>query len=311
MAENTKIEWASHTFNAWIGCTKVSPACDNCYAEAHDKRFEGGVHWGAHAPRRKTSAANWKKPLKWQKDAAARGVRERVFCASLADVFDNHKSIEPEWREELWALIRATPNLDWLLLTKRPMNVKRFLPDDWDGGQGNLFGGYPNVWIGTTVENQEEAVKRIPHLLQIQCAGRFLSCEPLLGCVELDDMQLGEGSINCFKYVSWEELVDEWRDTSEDWEDEFEEHFCISIKDATGAFQHGIDWVICGGENHAEFRHTSPHWVSYLRDQCKAAGVPFLFKQWGGRNRHDINRKGRYVDGILSDEYPIFGGAHG
>jgi len=125
MAENTKIEWAHHTFNPWIGCQKVGPGCDHCYAEAWDARGlqQQETRWGAHANRTRTAPANWRKPLAWNKAAQAAGQRHRVFCASLADVFDNHSSILPDWRADLWALIRATPNLDWMLLTKRPGNI--------------------------------------------------------------------------------------------------------------------------------------------------------------------------------------------
>ena len=116
----------------------------------------------------------WGNPRKWNRQAEKEGRRYRVFCASLADVFDNHKSILPEWREDLWRLIKETPNLDWLLLTKRAPNIKKMLPNDW----GN---GYPNVWLGTTVENQNEWDKRGHFLTEIPAAVRFLSCEPLLG----------------------------------------------------------------------------------------------------------------------------------
>lgn len=180
MAENSKIEWTDATFNPWIGCTKVSPACDFCYAEvstpARTLRASGQETWGANAPRKRTSDANWREPLKWNRKAAAEGRRMRVFCASLADVFDNQ--VPDEWRADLFVLIRATPNLDWLLLTKRPQNIAKMLPPDWGAG-------YPNVWLGTTVENQTEADRRIPHLLNVPARVRFLSCEPLLGPVDL------------------------------------------------------------------------------------------------------------------------------
>ena len=128
MAENSGIEWTHHTFNPWIGCTKVSAACDHCYAEAWDKRF-GGERWGPHAPRTRTKT--WGNPVKWNRQAEEQGKRFRVFCASLADVFDNHRSIDPAWRRELWLLIESTPHLDWLLLTKRPQNIAKMLPSDW------------------------------------------------------------------------------------------------------------------------------------------------------------------------------------
>jgi protein gp37 len=174
MAENSGIEWTTHTFNPWIGCTKVSAACDHCYAEAWDKRFNG-ERWGPHAERTRTKT--WGNPVKWNKQAAASGERPRVFCASLADVFDNHKTIQPTWRRELWALIRQTPNLDWLLLTKRPQNIIKMLPEDWGDG-------YANVWLGATVENQA-AADRIGALTKVPAVVRFLSMEPLVGPVDL------------------------------------------------------------------------------------------------------------------------------
>lgn len=174
MAENSGIEWTHHTFNPWIGCTKVSAACDHCYAEAWDKRFNG-ERWGPHATRTRTKT--WGNPVKWNKRLEGTGRRERVFVASLADVFDNHRSIQPEWRRELWALIRQCQNLDFLMLTKRPQNIARFLPDDW----GN---GYPNVWLGATVESQKEA-DRLDALVNVPAVVHFLSMEPLIGPVDL------------------------------------------------------------------------------------------------------------------------------
>lgn len=175
MAENSGIEWTHHTFNPWTGCTKVSPACDHCYAEGWAKRSRH-VAWGPHGARRRTKT--WGNPVKWNRQAEAEGTRYRVFCASLADVFDNHRSIEPAWRQDLWRLIEETPHLDWLLLTKRPQNIVRFSPERW------FTDGIPrNVWLGTTVENQEEADRRIPHLVQCPARVRFLSCEPLQGPV--------------------------------------------------------------------------------------------------------------------------------
>jgi protein gp37 len=176
MAENSGIEWTDHTFNPWWGCTKISPACDNCYAEALDKRT-GGEHWGPKAERRRTSKSNWAQPLKWNKQAQEQGVRVRVFCASMADVFDNQ--VPDEWRDDLWELIFACKNIDWLLLTKRPQNIEKMLPNYW----GDL--GAPNVWLGTTVEDQKAAAQNIPHLLDVPARVHFLSCEPLLGPIEI------------------------------------------------------------------------------------------------------------------------------
>ena len=148
MAEITGIAWTDSTFNPWIGCTKVGPGCDNCYAEAlMDKRWKR-VQWGSGQPRERTSAANWKQPLLWEREHEAfmlmHGRRRRVFCASLADVFDNEAP--PQWRGELWALVKATPHLDWLILTKRVGNVQSMAPAD---------GLPPNVWLGATMVNQK------------------------------------------------------------------------------------------------------------------------------------------------------------
>jgi len=192
MSENTKIEWCDHTFNPWEGCQKVGLGCDNCYAEARNARFGGGSapNWGPGAPRRRTSEANWRKPLAWNRDAATfhaeHGRRQRVFCASLADVFDNE--VSPQWRDDLWQLIRSTPHLDWLLLTKRIGNAARMLPCSPDS-----FGvAFPNVWLGATVVNQEEVDRDVPKLLKIYAAQRFLSIEPMLGPISLSRF-LGQG----------------------------------------------------------------------------------------------------------------------
>lgn len=181
MAANSKIEWTSHTFNPWWGCTKVSPACDNCYAEAWARRL-GRQLWGARAPRRFLSDSYWKQPLKWNRDAAENGKRAMVFCASMADVFEWGAALS-KVRARLWDLIEDTPHLDWLLLTKRPHLAARLTPwtDDWPR----------NVWVGTTAENQKFAEKRIPHLLALRCEYRFLSCEPLLGPIDLEPWQDG------------------------------------------------------------------------------------------------------------------------
>jgi protein gp37 len=175
MAKNSHIEWTNHTFNPWWGCHKVSPACDNCYAEVWAKRV-GQTVWGHEAPRRFFGEAHWLEPLRWNQQALTARTRARVFCASMADVFERRASLNKE-RERLWNLIDQTPNLDWLLLTKRPQNVLSMTPwgDAWPH----------NVWIGTSVENQKLAELRLPFLLALPAAVRFLSCEPLLGPLDL------------------------------------------------------------------------------------------------------------------------------
>ena len=169
MAENSKIEWCHHTFNPWVGCTRLSPACDHCYAEGWAKRT-GQTHlWKGE--RRRTSASNWRQPLKWNRTAAKAGERPRVFCASLADVFDNQ--VPEIWRSDLFGLIEDTPALDWMLLTKRPQNILKMIWPKWDKG---LPG---NIWLGTTVEDRER-LRNVEHLRAVPASVRFLSIEPLL-----------------------------------------------------------------------------------------------------------------------------------
>lgn len=256
MSENSKIEWTDHTFNPWEGCQKVGPGCDHCYAETRNARFAGGqaVNWGPGAPRRRTSASNWRKPLAWNaahaEFVAAHGRRQRVFCASLADVFDN--AVDPAWRRDLFDLIELTPNLDWLLLTKRIGSVFRMVSDarshDWLAGQRN-------VWLGASIVNQTEADRDIPKLLAVPARMRFLSMEPLLGPVDLTGeylaAKLGEYPFKRLPREHRTKLVDL------------------------------LDWVIVGGESGPGARPMHPEWARDLRDQCADAGVPFLFKQWG------------------------------
>ena len=176
MARDSRIEWTDHTFNPWWGCTKVSPACDHCYAEAWARRVGFDI-WSAGKPRRQLSEAYWGQPAKWNAAAERAGERARVFCASMADVFEWKKGLSAA-RRRLWHVIEATPHLDWLLLTKRPHLVQRLSPwgDRWPD----------NIWLGTTVEGQRWADKRLPFLKDIPARVRFLSCEPLLDSIELD-----------------------------------------------------------------------------------------------------------------------------
>lgn len=253
MGENTLIEWADHTFNPWIGCTKVSPACDHCYAERL-ATARLGVAWGPHAERRVTADSTWRQPLAWNRKAQREGKRARVFCASLADVFDNQA---PElWRAGLWDLIARTPHLDWLLLTKRPQNIAKMLPAGWGAG-------HPNVWLGTTVENQAEADRRIPELLDVPAKVHFLSCEPLLGPVDLTRVRV--------------KLSEAPKAGKTD--------FAIDVLEgwygAEGGYPGRISWIITGGESGPGARPSHPDWFRALRDQCAEAGVPFFFKQWG------------------------------
>ena len=161
MGKNSRIEWTDHTFNPWWGCTKVSEACKNCYAEAWSKRV-GQKVWGPKAERRFFGDRHWLEPVKWNADALAAKTRRRVFCASMADVFEERDSLNV-WRSKLWELIEATPQLDWLLLTKRPEFVAGLTRwgDSWPR----------NVWLGTTVENQDAAdfASRICRRYRLPC----------------------------------------------------------------------------------------------------------------------------------------------
>ncbi|WP_416806864.1 phage Gp37/Gp68 family protein [Burkholderia pseudomallei] len=262
MSENSKIEWCDHTFNPWEGCQKVGPGCDHCYAEARNARFGGGsaVNWGPGAPRRRTSAANWRKPLAWnaahEQFFAAHGRRQRVFCSSLADVFDN--AVYPMWRVDLFELISNTPNLDWLLLTKRIGNARDMI----SSVLGSIMRDerewpWPHVWLGATIVNQAEADRDIPNLLAVPARVRFLSMEPLLGPVDLRFHIYSEPTGNFRTHGGKRQL--ELR------------------RPADG----GLHWVIAGGESGHGARPMHPDWARSLRDQCAAAGVPFLFKQWG------------------------------
>ncbi len=252
MAENTKIEWADHTFNPWIGCTKVSPACDHCYAEADFDKRRHVAQWGAGQPRKRTAPGTWALPAKWNKEAERLGIRYRVFCASLADVFDNE--VPGQWRIELMRLILDTPHLDWLLLTKRIGNAVDMLETAFRachaGREGWANNVLPNVWIGASICNQVEADRDIPKLLAVPAAKRFLSMEPLLGPVDLPFDRLRE----------WNRLA-------------------LLHQQPHAAAR--IDWVIVGGESGPAARPMHPDWARSLRDQCQRAEVPFLFKQWG------------------------------
>ena len=176
MARDSKIEWTDHTFNPWWGCTKVSEACDNCYADTWARRFGFDI-WGHKNARRLLSDRYWQQPHAWNQAAEKVGNRKRVFCASMADIFEWHRNLST-WRERLWKLIDATPYLDWLLLTKRPHLIKQNSP--WGGRWPT------NVWLGITVESQRWANKRIPRLLENPAKVHFLSCEPLLGQIQID-----------------------------------------------------------------------------------------------------------------------------
>lgn len=187
MAEKSKIEWTHSTFNPWQGCHEVSPACDHCYARSAARRFGRG-DWSKDGLRWFPSESYWLHPLRWNRQAREAGERRRVFCGSMCDIFEKRADLDSQ-RERLWPLIEATPHLDWLLLTKRPQGILKMVPwkSHWPA----------NVWVGVTAEDQYWADKRLPHLLKIPSTVRFLSCEPLLGPINLAPfLGQGEGRIN-------------------------------------------------------------------------------------------------------------------
>lgn len=271
--ENSKIEWTvtvnpdgtvspGHTFNPVIGCCKISAGCQHCYAEAlMDKRY-GRAQWGPNTRRVRTSSSNWKKPLQWNANAKATGRRAKVFCASLSDVFEDH----PDWiqpRADLFNLIEQTPYLDWLLLTKRiegwEDRLHEVVREASDGGDMLasqwLDGDAPdNVWLGTSVENQAAADKRIPELITIPAKVRFLSCEPLLGPLNLEDL-------------AYEAAGPAW-----------------------AGYNKLVDWIIVGGESGQKARPMQLEWARSLKEQCQAAGIAYFMKQLGGISdkRHDL-----------------------
>jgi protein gp37 len=260
MAETTAISWCDSSFNPWLGCSKVSPACDHCYAERLMDTRMHKVQWGSGNPRKRTSPANWRQPLLWEREHEAfelmHGRRRRVFCASLADVFDN--AVDPQWRADLFALIAQTPHLDWLLLTKRIGNAKAML------GDYKTVPMLPNIWLGATVCNQEEANRDVEKLLETPARLHFVSYEPALG--ELDLMHIP------IRRSGRDFLIGSMPENA---------HINALHGFNDNGKQTRIDWVICGGESGPNARPMHPEWVRSLRDQCAAAGVQFHFKQWG------------------------------
>jgi protein gp37 len=260
MADRSKIEWTDATFNPWLGCTKISAGCDHCYAEVWAKRAGRQGLW--QGERRRTTSANWQLPHKWNKIAQESGERKRVFCASLADIFDNQ--VSTRWRDDLWHLIDQTPHLDWQLLTKRPQNIEKMLPDPRTGVK-SWGSGWPNVWLGTSAENQEEADRRVPHLLRAPAVVRFVSLEPLLRPIDIVKFLLTYQCHDCFNGRTRVKgyFFDE----------------CCAACNGTGVKLPRLDWVIVGGESGPSARPMQQAWAVSLRDQCAAAEVAFFMKQ--------------------------------
>jgi protein gp37 len=277
MSAKTSISWTDHTFNPWWGCTKVSEGCAHCYAADFavrtgysGKEKESGkavqpVIWGKDAPRRFFPDKHWNEPVEWNRtakalvesDSAPSDYRPRVFCASMADVFEDRRDLDAP-RLRLLQLIDDTPHLDWLLLTKRPASIKPLLERVSNGNMSD-FRHMPNVWLGTTVETQKQADQRIPHLVGVKARVRFLSVEPMLERINL-------------RY-----LIDEESNSL----DALTGNWGIESCGQTGPTEARVHWVICGGESGGQRRPFDVDWAWGLAGQCAAAGVPFHMKQDG------------------------------
>lgn len=242
MGEHTNIAWCDHTFSPWRGCAEVSPACLHCYARAWADRWGKNGLWGPRGRRQVASPAYWRGPLAWDRAAAVAGRPALVFCGSLCDVFEDRPDLA-EPRARLWDLIERTPNLIWLVLTKRSENIGGMIPKLWTIPKLDPEAFMPpNVWLGVTAENQAMADLRIPYLLGRTATVRFVSCEPLLGPI---DLRSGTGA---------------------------------ELLTAAG----GIGWVIVGGESGPGRREMDLGWAGDLQAQCHRAGIPFFMKQDGG-----------------------------
>lgn len=246
MAKETKIAWATATFTPWRGCVKVSEACRYCYAEGWAKRTGKDI-WGPDAKREHASESYWKQPIKWNKEAAASGEPFRVFCSSLSDVCEDRPDLMAP-RERLMRLIEATPALIWLLCTKRPENFLRLFPwKEWP----------KNVWALTTVEDQEQARKRLPHLMKVPAVVRGVSYEPALEYVD---------------FTPW--MIKGYCPVHD-----FESGFCHG----PCATDQRLNWLITGGESGFNARRYNVAWAKSVVDACRANGaVPFV-KQMGSR----------------------------
>lgn len=262
MGQDSAIAWTDHTFNPWWGCARVSPGCENCYAETFAARVGHGKRlpqiWGVDGERRPMSDAYWREPLKWNREAEKAGVRRRVFCASMSDVFEIlpernivAREVQAGARWRLWQLIESTPHLDWLLLTKRPGNVHALAPGRW------ALVWPSNVWLGTTVEDQRRADERIPILLSIPAPVRFVSAEPLLESIDLSRLGL--------------------------------------VKPAN---PEGVHWVIVGGESGPGARPFELAWARDIVGQCEAAGVACFVKQLGSRPYVNVSERIHGMGGV-------------
>lgn len=289
MGDVTGIGWTDATFNPWWGCSRISPGCRFCYADRDASRWGHRDLWRRHGDRRMLSDRHWARPLVWNRDCQRAGTRKLVFCASMADVFEDHPQVV-DARARLWDLIEQTPALTWQLLTKRIENAAGMVP--WTGAWPS------NVWIGTSVENAVFAPNRIGHLLKLDgAAKRFLSCEPLLSQINLWPwIDPSDPCVDC-DVCGEERFPDEIgrghvRVGGESW--------CPGPSLTARARQ--IDWVIVGGESGARRRDADPGWITDIARQCQAADVPVFVKQDSGPRS---GQQGRIPDDIWAlKEFP-------
>ena len=286
MGETTKIAWTDHTFNPWWGCQRVSPGCEHCYAETFAKRV-GLKVWGPQSDRRFFGDKHWAEPLAWNRKAAAEGRRARVFCASMADVFEDRADLR-EPRSRLWAMVGATDNLDWILLTKRPENAQRLWAQAARDAEGadedqSYMVWHDNVWLGTTCEDQRRADERIPHLLAVPASVRFVSYEPALGPVD---------------FTRW--VFD--RDAAV--RRAMRGPAALNREQADDVIAHPLDWVIVGGESGPGARPFDAAWARETVAQCKAAGVACFVKQMGSRPYDSNVNASDWPDGTRFGELP-------
>lgn len=261
MANKTGIEWADATWNPWMGCHKVSAGCKNCYM------FRDMTFYGRDPNTVVRTKTTFDAPLKWGRSGkVAEGAR--IFTCSWSDWFI--EEADP-WRPEAWDIIRRTPYFTYLILTKRPERIMDHLPADWGTG-------YPNVWLGVSAEDRVQADKRIPLLLKVPAAIRFISAEPLLGPIDIIGL-LDPGRCDC--------------------------DICLRTSQRCTASRHPIDWVITGGESDKKApRPCNLDWVRSIRDQCQQAGVALFHKQHGGTVKVGGVWGGRVLDGRTWDEFP-------
>lgn len=269
---STKIEWVDKVWNPVTGCTKISPGCQNCYAERMAKRLRGRCGYPADDPFKVTLHPDrLDQPLHWKKPS-------KIFVCSMGDLF--HLNIRYKWLSKLWKIMSACQEHVFIILTKRPERMLTFV-DEYKAEMNFYNEQHSNLWLGVTAENQEQADKRIPILLQIQATVRFVSIEPMLGTINLDNYLYKYFCVAC----GWKGKKPHTEVVSNGVK-RIDCHYCPECNtaiegDGNVIKQPTLDWVIVGGETGPKARPMHPDWARSVRDQCVAARVPFWFKQWG------------------------------